>query len=114
MLMQGQGGDQSARQAARWFKLAARKGHVGAAAEFGNMLYEGLGIEREPLEGLMWLSIAKLASPGDPTIQAIHEQAFSTAGEDDRRQAMARAEKWVANRLGAQAQLEPSTAPLPQ
>jgi TPR repeat protein len=110
MLLQGEGGDKNVRQAARWFKLAARKGHVGAAAEFGHMLYEGAGIERSPVEGLMWLTIAKLMDPGDPVIQATHEQAFSSASEGDRRQAMALAETWITKRLGAQAKAV-TTAP---
>lgn len=109
MFLQGLGGDQNTRQAARWFKLAARKGHVGAQAEFGHMLYEGIGIERRPLEGLMWLSIARLSSPGDPVIQARHEQAFSTADEELRRQAMAMAQAWIDhNTGGAQAQAAPA------
>jgi TPR repeat protein len=103
MYLLGQGGDQNARQAARWFKLAARKGHVGAQAEFGHMLYEGIGVERRSVEGLMWLSVARLSSPGDPMIQTRHEQAFSTASEDDRRQAIAMAEAWIAHN-GATAQ----------
>jgi TPR repeat protein len=102
MFLLGQGGDQNARQAARWFKLAARKGHVGAQAEFGHLLYEGVGVERRPVEGLMWLSIARLSSPGDPLIQARHEQAFSTASEDERRQAMGLAEAWIARRTGGE------------
>jgi TPR repeat protein len=107
MLAQGQGGEPDARQAARWFKLAARKGHVGAQAEFGHMLYDGLGMDRRPVEGLMWLSIAKLSSPGDPLIHARHEQAFSTASEEDRRQAMSLAQTWVdSHSSGAQAQAE--------
>jgi len=97
MYLLGQGGDQNARQAARWFKLAARKGHVGAQAEFGHMLYEGTGVERRPVEGLMWLSVARLSTPGDPVIQTYHEQAFATAGEGDRRQAIAMAEAWIAH-----------------
>jgi TPR repeat protein len=112
MFLQGEGGDQNARQAARWFKLAARKGHVGAQAEFGHMLFEGIGMDRRPIEGLMWLSIARLSSPGDPLIQARHEQAFSTASEDQRREAMGMAEVWIAhNTGGAQAQAAP-VAPL--
>jgi TPR repeat protein len=107
MILAGQGGERSERQALRWFKLAARKGHVGAQAEFGRMLYEGVGVERRPVEGLMWLSIARLTSPGDPLIQTYHEQAFSTADEEDRRQAMAMAETWIAHNVaGAQAKAE--------
>jgi len=97
MLLTGQGGEKSERQAARWFKLAARKGHAGAQAEFGYLLYEGIGVGRRPVEGLMWLSVARLSSPGDPVVQARHEQAFSTADEDDRRDAMAMAEAWLAS-----------------
>jgi TPR repeat protein len=51
MLLAGEGGDKDARQAARWFKLAALKGHVGAQAEFGAMLYAGLGVARRPSRG---------------------------------------------------------------
>ena len=107
MFLLGQGGPQDARQAVRWFKLAARKGHVDAQAEFGHMLYEGIGVDRRPLEGLMWLSIARLSSPGDPLIQARHEQAFSTADEALRRDAMLAAEAWLHERTGgAQAQAD--------
>jgi hypothetical protein len=100
MFLQGQGGDQNVRQAARWFKLAARKGHVAAQAEFGHMLYEGIGMERRAVEGLMWLTIARLSSPGDPAVQARHEQAFSTADETQRREAMELAEGWLAHSGG--------------
>jgi TPR repeat protein len=102
MFLQGQGGYQDERQAVRWLKLAARKGHVGAQAEFGHMLYEGIGVERRPLEGLMWLSIARLSSPGDPMIQSRHEQAFSTADEELRRSAMVAAEAWLKDRTGGE------------
>jgi TPR repeat protein len=100
MLVTGQGGGADLRQAARWFKLAARKGHAGAQAEFGHMLLEGIGVERRPLEGLMWISIARLTSVGDPQIQARHEQAFSMATEADRREAMRLAEGWISRRGG--------------
>jgi hypothetical protein len=110
MFLQGEGGEQNARQAARWFKLAARKGHVSAQAEFGHMLFEGIGMDRRPTEGLMWLTIARLSSPGDPQIQARHEQAFSTASEDQRRDALTMAEAWIAQRTGgAQAQATAAT-----
>lgn len=106
MFLRGQGGEQDARQAARWFKLAARKGHVGAQAEFGHMLYEGIGLDRRPLEGLTWLTVARLTSPGDPVIQAYHEQAFSTADEELRGQAMIAAETWMQRTGGARAQVD--------
>jgi hypothetical protein len=43
----------------------------------------------------MWLSIARLSSPGDPTVQARHEAAFAMATEAERRKAMQLAEEWV-------------------
>lgn len=46
-------------QSARWFSLAARKGHCPAQAHLGDMLFNGVvGIEAQPVEGLMWLAIA--------------------------------------------------------
>ena len=110
MYLAGQGGEQNARQAARWFKLAARKGHVGAQAEFGRLLYEGNGVDRRPVEGLTWLTIAHLSAPGDPQVQSMHEQAFSTAAEDQRLEASARAQDWIARNTQAQAQAaQPAT-----
>jgi TPR repeat protein len=111
MFRDGLGGEQNVRQAARWFKLAARKGHVGAQAEFGHMLFEGIGVDRRPIEGLMWLSIARLMSPGDPAIQARHEQAFSTASEDERRQAIAMAQTWIDHNTGGATQAQASADP---
>ncbi|WP_170848577.1 tetratricopeptide repeat protein [Devosia sp. YR412] len=47
-------------QSARWFSLAARKGHCPAQAQLGTMLFNGVaGIEAQPVEGLMWLVIAQ-------------------------------------------------------
>lgn len=108
MYLSGAGGEKNERQAARWCKLAARKGHAGAQAELGRLLYEGIGIERNAVKGLMWLSIARAARQGDPAIQAAHEQAFSGADESERRTALALAEDWMARRQTLEAQ--PSTA----
>ena len=96
MMLAGLGGDKEERQAAKWFKLAARKGHVAAQAEFGRMLLEGVGVERRTVEGLMWLSIARLSDADDPAIEDQHEQAFAAAEATQRRQAIALAEDWVA------------------
>ena len=53
MYLNGQGGEKNARQAARWFKLAARKGHAGAQAMFGRLMLEGTGVRRNTVKGLM-------------------------------------------------------------
>jgi hypothetical protein len=55
-------------QSARWFSLAARKGHCPAQAHLGDMLFNGVqGIEPQPVEGLMWLALAnrRCAGTGD-------------------------------------------------
>jgi uncharacterized protein len=46
-------------QSARWLSLAARKGHVGAQARLGDLLFNGDGdVKANPVEGLMWLTVA--------------------------------------------------------
>ena len=46
-------------QSARWFSLAARKGHCPAQAQLGELLFNGVeGLEAQPVEGLMWLTVA--------------------------------------------------------
>ncbi|MGV8855534.1 MAG: tetratricopeptide repeat protein [Devosia sp.] len=55
-------------QSARWFSLAARKGHCPAQAQLGELLFNGVeGIEAQPVEGLMWLTLAheRCAGTGD-------------------------------------------------
>ena len=52
-------------QSARWFSLAARKGHCPAQAQLGNMLFTGVkGIDAQRVEGLMWLNLAHLRCAG--------------------------------------------------
>lgn len=47
-------------QSARWFSLAARKGNCPAQAQLGNLLFHGVdAIEAQPVEGLMWLTLAQ-------------------------------------------------------
>jgi hypothetical protein len=96
MLLEGEGGKKDQRQAARWYKLAAEKGHARAQAQLGKLMLEGVGIQKSPVKGLMWLSIAQFGGRGDPAIQALHEEAFSAAEEAQRRAAVALAEDWVA------------------
>ena len=98
MYLAGQGGDRDQRQAARWYKLAAEKGHPGAQAQLGRLMLEGVGVQKNPVKGLMWLTIAQFGARGDPTIQAAHEQAFSGAEEAQRRTAIALAEDWIARK----------------
>ncbi|MEM1365917.1 MAG: sel1 repeat family protein, partial [Pseudomonadota bacterium] len=78
------------RQATRVLVLAARKGHVKAAARLGNMLIEGQHIRRDVVQGLKFLTIALRHAKGAelPAIQSAQEQAYSIANEDQRRRAV--------------------------
>jgi TPR repeat protein len=98
MYYKGEGGERDPLQAARWAKLAADKGNVGAQALLGHLLFEGDGLKREPVVGLMFLSIARQrAEPGQRWIQELQEQALSVASEAERRTAIALAEDWLAD-----------------
>ena len=82
-------------QSARWFSLAARKGHCPAQAQLGDLLFNGIeGIEAQPVEGLMWLSIAhdRCAGTGDAAWvdeKLIHAQSLSTPEQQDEAAALA-------------------------
>ena len=89
----GIGGGVNIRQAARWYKLSARKCHALAQAEFGMLLLQGEGISRNPVEGLMWLSLASRHAENNAGILNLHQQAFSNAPENDRQTAVAMADK---------------------
>jgi len=77
----------SALQSARWFSLAARKGHCPAQAQLGDLLFKGVdSIQAQHVEGLMWLTIAhqRCAGTADATwIDELLNQAIglSSAGE---------------------------------
>jgi uncharacterized protein len=75
------------KQAARWLQLAVKKGHNGAQALLGKILFEsgrtvrGLAMMTGALEG---------ATPQDrPWIMQLQERAFALSSEADRRTAMA-------------------------
>jgi hypothetical protein len=87
--------------AARWLKLAAKKGHHGAQALLGQMLVEGNGVKRNVVAGLMWLTVARnSASVEDDWIRQEQEQAFSLASEKERRKATEMAEAWISDNGG--------------
>ena len=95
MLLTGEGGNRkSIRQAARWLQLAAEKGHAGAQATLGNLLFQSGKVVR----GLAMMTAAlQRAAPGDqPWIRNMQEEAFSLADEADRRTAIALAQDMLA------------------
>ena len=95
MLLAGDGGVRtSIRQAARWLQLAAEKGHAGAQATLGNLLFQSGKVVR----GLAMMTAAlERATPNDqPWIRDMQEEAFSLAPEADRRTAIALAQDILA------------------
>jgi TPR repeat protein len=95
MYLSGQGGEENARLAARWYKLAAGKGYARAQAMFGQLMLDGVGVRRSTVRGLMWLSIARQKRPSDAGIQARYDEAFAAASEAERSRANALAVDWL-------------------
>lgn len=96
LYMNGTGARRDARQAARWMKLAAEKGHSPARAVFGDMLLRGGdGVPRHPVLGLMWLALARegadIAREG--WILERYDAAFASASASERNAALALVER---------------------
>jgi uncharacterized protein len=87
MYMEGLGTQKSDRQAARWLKLSAEKGHAGARAVFGDLLVRGAeGVPRQSAQGLMWLTLARDGAEADRDtwIVELHERALASVSQVDR------------------------------
>lgn len=97
--LDGIGGDANSRQAARWYKLAARKDHAGAQAQLGMLLLKGEGMRRNSVKGLMWLALARRQAADNANIVSLHREAFSSAEEDERKTAIVLADKWIEKRV---------------
>lgn len=96
LYLNGQGAARDPRQAARWMKVAAEKGHAPARAVFGDMLIRGgEGVPRHPVIGLMWLSLAREGADPvrDGWILERYDAAFAAAAPADRTAALALAER---------------------
>ncbi|WP_054311533.1 tetratricopeptide repeat protein [Mesorhizobium sp. 1M-11] len=95
MFLKGEGGAKaSVRQAGRWLQLAAEKGHAGAQATLGNLLFQSGKVVR----GLAMMTAAlSRATPTDqPWIRSMQEEAFAVSGEADRRTAISLADDMLA------------------
>ncbi len=78
-------------QSARWLSLAAKKGHVGAQAKLGELLFNGNGVTAQPVEGLVWLQIAKNHAKGtldERWISEIADKALNSATKEQREAAL--------------------------
>jgi TPR repeat protein len=94
MFLHGEGGMKaSLQQAARWFQLSAEKGHAGAQATLGNLLFQS----GKAVRGLAMMTAAlERAQPSDKGwIRGMQEEAFALAGEADRRTAIALAQDMI-------------------
>lgn len=87
MYLNGEGGPVDQVTAARWFNLAARKGHVGSEAMLGKILFDS----GRTVRGLSMLTRAlnKAQEPEIHWIRALQEEAFAVSTEADRRTAIA-------------------------
>jgi TPR repeat protein len=94
--LDGKDATKSVREAAKWAKQAADYGSVDGQALFGHILFEGDGTYRQPVDGLMMLTIALERSGGTVRwISDMHEDARSAATDDEWNTAKLRADQWM-------------------
>jgi TPR repeat protein len=88
-----------ARQAARWFQLAATKGDCRAEAVLGDMLFQGKHVPRQAARGLMLLTLGRdCAGSEDGWIKPLYDNAFHRANDDERAMALVYLEEWLKGR----------------
>jgi len=58
-------------QAARWLRLAADRGHIGAQAALGFMYHRGQGVARNDVEAITWLTLATTQSSAEHDAYAL-------------------------------------------
>lgn len=93
MILLGEGGNSNLRQGKKWLNRARKAGHPGASALLGDTIFQ----EGHTVRGLAYMTVALERAPTSDRewIRSIQEQAFSVAGEADRRTAMALAENML-------------------
>jgi TPR repeat protein len=95
LFLEGNGGARDAVQAARWLKLAANKDQHAAQALLGEMLIKGEHVPRQIARGLMYLILARDASPDEAAINTAYHQALAEASDNDRSAARIYLQQWV-------------------
>ena len=101
LYLEGTGVEKDSRQAARWFNLAAEKGHHASQALLGHLLITGQGVPRQRAKGLMWLTLAREASTDsakDQWIVSLYDEAFASSDDSDRKLALALLEQYIQSR----------------
>ncbi len=102
MYLDGSGVEKDARQAARWLRVAAEKGHAPSQAMLGHLLFTGMdGVGRQRAQGLMYLTLAR-ESANDPVndkwIVDLYDKAMRGATDNDRQAAAAYLETYMKRR----------------
>jgi TPR repeat protein len=84
------------RQATQWAGRAAEYGSVEGQALYGRLLFDGDGISRQPVDGLMYLTIALARSgPDDREVRGMLAAAVGKATPAEWSAAKQRAEDWL-------------------
>lgn len=93
MYLDGNAGSVDRRQAARWFNSSAKKGHAGARAMLGQMMFDA----GKTVEGIGMMTAAlELAHPNDVGwIREMQEQAFALSDENERRTGIALSSRYL-------------------
>nr|WP_321979815.1 tetratricopeptide repeat protein [uncultured Cohaesibacter sp.] len=83
------------KMAARWLSKAARKGHIEAQLELGEQLLDGSILPQQPVNGLKWLTIARILDSTNPEVLDRQEAAFALADDSTRKKAVSLANEWL-------------------
>src|SRR5437868_1395117 len=84
------------RQATQWAERASDYGSVEGQALYGKLLFDGDGLVREPVDGLMYLVIALARSgPDNRAIRDMQAEARAKASPEEWTLAKQRADEWL-------------------
>lgn len=91
--LNGEAGKTDVTRAAKWFNSAANKGHAGARAMLGQLMFNA----GKAAKGIGMMTAAlKMASPEERVwIRQMQEQAFALSDEKQRRGGIAMAERFI-------------------
>ena len=83
-------------QAARWFLLAATKGHCRAEIALGDMLFRGQAVPKQAARGLMWLTLGKDCAGSDESwVKPLYDSRLPA-----RQRRRTRSWRWFILRIG--------------
>jgi len=91
------------RQATQWAERASDYGSVEGQALYGKLLFDGDGIMRERVDGLMNLIVALARSGDDRGVRDMHADARSKATPEEWALAKQRADDWLKKNAAAAA-----------